>query len=160
MKPALLTTLLVGLLSTLLVGGCGGEEVGPDDPFGDLKLSSTSSDYNGSFSDYKAKLEREVRNDETTLIVTSGFRRFRLILREDVLKKGQVFNLDDTNDARATYDEGSDKVWVAYDGRAEVTEELLGNFTIRLRDLKFDRTDDDSNQALGTFDLNGRLVRR
>ena len=152
--PALLFLLLA-------LTGCGGDEGGdPNRDTGSFVLSSTSTDYNGYFADFDGDLTREIGNEDMTITVTSGFRRFRIVLGDDVLKKGQIFDLDDPDEARATYDEGSDKAWVALGGRAEVTDELLGNFTVRLRDLKFDRADDEENQALGRFNLDGRLYRR
>lgn len=149
------------ILLLLLLAGCGGGKAGASDrDTGNLDLSSTSSDYNGYFSDLDGDLSRDIGNEDTTITATSGFRRFRIIMGDDVLKKGQIFDLDDADEARATCDEGSDKVWVAVDGSAEVTEELIGNFTIRLRDLEFQAADDEENQALGTFDLDGHLDRR
>ncbi|RYG63032.1 hypothetical protein EON77_21455 [bacterium] len=157
MKPLLLPFLLgVSLLS---VAGCGGEEEA-DPADSKIEFASSSSDYNGTSSSFTARSSRSIGRDTTTVTVGSGYRRFRIVLHDDVLKKGQEFRLNDSSEATATYDEGSDTVWVATSGRAEVTEEVLGKFTVQLRDLQFEPKDESDNEALGTFSLKGRLVRR
>lgn len=155
MRPIRLLALLA-LLTPLV--GCGGDEVAEGDS--EIKFSGSSSDYNGYFSNYSARLGRSIGRDTTTITVDSGARHFRIVLRDDVLKKGERFDLDDSGEATATYDEGSDKVWVAVSGRAEVTEEVLGKFTVRLRSLRFEAKDDESNEALGDVQIDGRLIRR
>lgn len=150
--------LFLTVLPTVLLSGCGGEGFSASDD-AQVRLSGRSSEYNGEYADFSGDLGVEIGRD-TVLTVRSGGRRLRLVLREDVLGKGQTYDLDDSGEASATYDEDDDGLWVAVDGRVWVTEEILGRFTVRLSDLEFEPADEEENAALGTFDIDGTLRRR